>query len=108
VIIFPEGTRSPDGGVLRFTRGAFALAVEAGVPILPLVIEGSSDCLPKESWMFGPPRKVRLHVMPPVATDGLEASDADDLRQELREQIVEQLAKMQGVDPASVDAYTRT
>lgn len=107
VIIFPEGTRSPDGRVLRFSRGAFSLALDAGVPILPLVIEGSSDCLPKNSWMFGPPRNVQLHVMPPVETGDLDASDADQLCQQVRQQIVGKLAEMQEVEPHAVDAVMR-
>ncbi len=107
VIIFPEGTRSPDGRVLRFSGGAFSLAINAGVPILPLVIEGSSDCLPKDSWMFGEPRKVRLHVMSPIETDELDPSDADELRERVRGQIIDHLADVQDMSAEAVDAYAQ-
>lgn len=47
VIIFPEGTRSPDGSLLPFKSGAMVLAVKAGVPIAPVAISGSHQVLPK-------------------------------------------------------------
>ena len=68
VMLFPEGTRSPDGRVGRFNDGAFHLAIRSCVPVLPLVIEGSRDCLPKKTWKFGPPLTIRLTVLPPVET----------------------------------------
>jgi 1-acyl-sn-glycerol-3-phosphate acyltransferase len=71
VIFFPEGTRSPDGRVRKFNDGAFHLAIRAGVPVLPLVIEGSGNCLPKHSWMFGEAGNIRLAVLPPVPTTGM-------------------------------------
>lgn len=50
IAIFPEGTRSRDGGLLPFKRGSFALAMEAGVPLVPLAIHGGHDILPAGSW----------------------------------------------------------
>lgn len=108
VIIFPEGTRSPSGRMLRFTGGAFSVALDTGTPILPIVIEGSSDCLPRNSWLFGPPRTVRIHILPPVSTEGLDSSDTEKLKKCIRQQMIEQLAKMRGVPPKEVDAYTKT
>lgn len=50
IVAFPEGTRSPDGQLGPFKKGAFALAFEAGVPVVPLCIHGGSSILPKGTW----------------------------------------------------------
>lgn len=88
VIFFPEGTRSPDGEVKEFHQGAFHLAVREGLEILPLAIDGSRNCLPKNSWLFGEPSHVRLAVLPPVTTRNREP---DDLAREIREMISGQI-----------------
>ena len=103
VMFFPEGTRSVDGRVGRFTDGAFHLAIKAKVRILPLVIEGSRDCLPKKSWVFGKPAEIRLRVFPPVETAGLHAADVAGLRDRVRGEIVAQVAEWRGVGRSEVD-----
>jgi 1-acyl-sn-glycerol-3-phosphate acyltransferase len=103
VIFFPEGTRSPDGLVHNFTDGAFQLAIRAQVPILPLVIEGSRDCLPKKSWKFGKPRDISLKVLQPVDTTGMNPNDVEHLREQIRNIIIAQLAEWREVDPKQVD-----
>jgi 1-acyl-sn-glycerol-3-phosphate acyltransferase len=50
VLLFPEGTRSPDGNLQPFKRGAFNLAMKAGVPIVPLAINGSFNIMTRHSW----------------------------------------------------------
>jgi 1-acyl-sn-glycerol-3-phosphate acyltransferase len=99
VIMFPEGTRSLDGRVGRFNDGAFHLAVKAGVPILPVVVEGSHGCLPKKTWKFGPV-DIRLEVLPPVPVD----SDPIRLRDTVRSMIIAKLAEWRNVTPEEVDA----
>lgn len=107
VMIFPEGTRSPDGNVQRFSDGAFHLAIRAGVPVLPLAVEGSYRCLPKHSWRFGEPSRIQLHVMAPVETSGMTLGDVGSLRDRVRLGIVEQVAAMRGVLPEDVDGPPR-
>jgi 1-acyl-sn-glycerol-3-phosphate acyltransferase len=51
---FPEGTRSRDGRLLPFKKGAFALAMESGVPVVPLGIQGGAAVLPKGTWRVAP------------------------------------------------------
>ena len=104
VMFFPEGTRSPDGRVWRFNDGAFHLAIKAGVPVLPVVIEGSRDCLPKKSWKFGPPQDILLRVLPPVETRGLTTEGVPELRDRVRGMIIAQIAAWRGQDVSSVDA----
>lgn len=50
MVVFPEGTRSPDGHLLPFKKGPFHMAVEAEVPVIPVTILGTAQCWPKGSW----------------------------------------------------------
>ncbi len=93
VMLFPEGTRSADGSLGRFKDGAFQLAVEAGVPILPLAIEGTRACRPKGSLWFGA-AAARVRVLAPIATSGLSAADVPALRELARARIAEALVLM--------------
>ena len=86
VIIFPEGTRSPTGEMLPFKDGAFRLAIDAGVPILPLVVSGTGTALPKHGWRFGR-SNAEVRVLPPVETTGLTTADVGTLKQRVREVI---------------------
>jgi 1-acyl-sn-glycerol-3-phosphate acyltransferase len=65
LFVFPEGTRSPDGRLQPFYRGAFRLAVRAGVPVQPSVIEGTADVLPKSSLVVHP-RRCIVSILDPV------------------------------------------
>lgn len=105
VMFFPEGTRSPDGKVHHFNEGAFRLAIKAGVPVLPLAIEGSRNCLPKHGWKFGPPGDIRLKLLPPVETAGMSPGDTHALTEKVRNMIIHQLAEWRGVPPDAVDAH---
>ena len=103
VIFFPEGTRSPDARVGRFTDGAFHLALRSQVPVLPLVVDGSHGCLPKNSWRFKGVHNVKLLVLPPVDTAGMSREDAPMLRERVRHMIIDHLAHLRGVEPDDVD-----
>jgi 1-acyl-sn-glycerol-3-phosphate acyltransferase len=88
VMIFPEGTRSTTAELLPFKDGAFRLAVEAGVPILPLAVSGTRPALPKHDWRFG--RAVAtVRVLEPVETAGLTIEQVPALRDRVRQMIVE-------------------
>ncbi len=103
VIIFPEGTRTLDGRVRQFTDGAFHLAIRAKVPILPVVIEGSRDCIPKNSWKFGKPADIFLKVLPPIETASLGIADVQTLRERVRVEIMKQIAEWRSVPIEEVD-----
>jgi len=88
VMIFPEGTRSPTADMLPFKDGAFRLAIDAGVPILPLAVSGTGTALPKHGWRFG--RSVaEVRVLEPIETAGLTVKDAPALRERVRARILE-------------------
>ncbi|HEV8456314.1 MAG TPA: lysophospholipid acyltransferase family protein [Gemmatimonadales bacterium] len=87
VMIFPEGTRSRTAELLPFKDGAFRLAIEAGVPILPLAVSGTRTALPKHDWRFG--RSVaEVQVLEPVETAGLTLADVPALKARVRDMIV--------------------
>ena len=104
VMFFPEGTRSRDGRVRRFSNGAFLLAINEQVPVLPLAIDGTGDALPSDGWKFGRAEAIRLKVLDPVPTTNLTPDDAGTLREEVRRRIVEQIAAWRGVAAEAVDA----
>jgi 1-acyl-sn-glycerol-3-phosphate acyltransferase len=90
--VFPEGTRSPDGQLIPFYRGAFWLAARAGVPIVPLVIDGTQEVIAKHSARIVP-LLVDVHVLPPVyATE--TAGDSRRLRDLVRSRMADELARM--------------
>jgi 1-acyl-sn-glycerol-3-phosphate acyltransferase len=93
VMMFPEGTRSADGSLGAFKEGAFQLAIDAGVPVLPLAIEGTRACRPKGSWWFGD-AQARVRVLEPIAVEGMGAGALAALA---RRRIGEALAEMRGV-----------
>jgi len=105
VMFFAEGTRSRDGRVKAFQDGAFRLAIETGAPVLPLAIDGTMDALPKHGWTFGR-AQCRVHVFPPVETAGLTLADVPELRNRVRQTIVDHVAAWRGVPPEAVDALT--
>jgi 1-acyl-sn-glycerol-3-phosphate acyltransferase len=86
VMIFPEGTRSMSGEMLPFKDGAFRLAIDAKVPILPLALSGTRTALRKKDWRFG--RSVaEVRVLEPVETEGLTTKDVPQLRERVRAMI---------------------
>ena len=103
VMIFPEGTRTPDGRVRQFLEGAFHLAIRARVPILPLAIEGSWNCIPKHSWRFGEPSDVFLKILPPIDTSSYSLEDVGLLRDTVRTAIMTQIAAWRNVPLEAVD-----
>jgi 1-acyl-sn-glycerol-3-phosphate acyltransferase len=74
-VVFPEGTRSTDGSVGRFRGGIVMLAIEAGLPIVPVSVEGTRAVMLKGRLMTCPGH-VRVRVLPPVSTAGHEPAQA--------------------------------
>lgn len=66
-LIFPEGTRYPEGVLGPFRPGAFVLAARAGVPLVPIAVTGAAACCPKNPFDFRP-GTVRLRILPPIDT----------------------------------------
>jgi 1-acyl-sn-glycerol-3-phosphate acyltransferase len=92
-MFFPEGTRSTTADLLPFKDGAFRLAIDAGVPILPLVVHGTSTALPKHGWRFGRSTAV-VRVLEPVETTGLTPADVPALKERVRQLIIDTRAEL--------------
>jgi 1-acyl-sn-glycerol-3-phosphate acyltransferase len=84
LIVFPEGTRSTDGAVAPFKRGSFVIALEAGLPIVPLSIVGSRHVMKKGELMVCP-GTVSLVVHDPIETARASRDSARDLAASVRE-----------------------
>lgn len=83
VVFFPEGTRSKDGNLLPFKIGAFRLALEAGFDVLPIVIQGSLNALPKHSLLLTRKSQISVTVLSPVSIQPFLHQDLDSGAQAL-------------------------
>ena len=83
VIFFPEGTRSKDGNLGRFKKGAFKMALDLGIPILPVTISGTRAILPTKTIDIFPGR-ARMTIHPPVNISGYDNGSLKNLMTEVR------------------------
>lgn len=86
VILFPEGTRSPDGRLQPFKTGAVMLAMKAGVEVVPVGFNGTSHALPKGGWLVRG-GEVVLRIGEPVPTSGFKAKEKQALAALLHERV---------------------
>jgi 1-acyl-sn-glycerol-3-phosphate acyltransferase len=86
VIMFPEGTRSRTGELQPFKRGAFVLAIQTGIPVVPAVILGTRDAMPKGDWKVRP-AQVRVRIGAPIPVDGLGHGDREALSRVARDAV---------------------
>jgi 1-acyl-sn-glycerol-3-phosphate acyltransferase len=87
VVFFPEGTRSESQGMGEFQNGAFKLAIKEKVPVLPVLIEGTKDAIPKGSWLFTTKTSIVIKVFPPIDTSGFLTQDFARLRDLAKERL---------------------
>jgi 1-acyl-sn-glycerol-3-phosphate acyltransferase len=92
VAIFPEGTRSKTGEMNRFKAGAFNLAAEAGVDILPIVMTGTNELF--NGWKVNWRNRVAIRVLPAVKAEVVAATDVKELMQQVHDTMVEELATL--------------
>jgi 1-acyl-sn-glycerol-3-phosphate acyltransferase len=91
-LIFPEGTRSKTAEMLPFKKGGFLMALKAGVPIVPIAVQGGRDAMKKGSKIVRP-ALVSIRVGAPIETAGLGAHERDALIATTRERIAALLAE---------------
>ena len=86
VVIFPEGSRSPNGSIQPFRKGGFTLAIKSQVPIVPIAIAGSWEIMPKNTWMLisGP---IRMRVGDPIETKEYSLKERKTLMEKVNEAI---------------------
>lgn len=103
ILAYPEGTRSPDGRIMPFKKGPFVLALSAGVPIIPIAIEGSGKVSGKyQVWKLRP-AKVRMKVGQPIATAGMTSAERDALLHDVRAAIIKLHTEIGGAGGVDAD-----
>jgi 1-acyl-sn-glycerol-3-phosphate acyltransferase len=90
-LVFPEGTRSPDGRLRSFKKGVFLMAIKAGAPIVPISVSGSRKIMPKGKFMISP-GTVRITVHDAIPTAGTTIDDRERIMARARQSILSGLA----------------
>lgn len=91
VMIFPEGTRSRDGSLQRFKRGAFLLARENNALLLPMAVKGTHELLASDGWLIGRPEQITIDVLEPVDPAGFTTDE--EVAEFCRNRILEALQR---------------
>lgn len=86
--LFAEGTRSRDGQLKDFKAGPFKLAIEAGVPVIPIAISGAGAAMPADqAWIR--PSRITVRILEPIPTQGMSVEDVEQLRATVRQRLME-------------------
>jgi 1-acyl-sn-glycerol-3-phosphate acyltransferase len=86
ILFFAEGTRSRTGALLPFKKGAFRVAIDRQMPVLPMTVTGTREVLPTGTFNLRP-GNVMLQIHPPVSVEGMTMNQADDLLSRVQQQI---------------------
>jgi 1-acyl-sn-glycerol-3-phosphate acyltransferase len=93
-LVYPEGTRSPNGRLLRFKKGTFVMAIEAGVPIVPVACSGAHRVMEKNSLVIHP-GKVTVRFLEPIDASKYSVEQRDDLAKRVHDLIAASLPEDQ-------------
>jgi 1-acyl-sn-glycerol-3-phosphate acyltransferase len=93
-LVYPEGTRSPDGRLRRFKKGSFAIAIEAGIPIVPVACAGAHRIRKKNSLIVRP-GKVTVRFGKPIEASGYNLDQRDELAQRVHDAVAAELPEDQ-------------
>ena len=93
VAIFPEGTRSKDGEIHNFKAGAFILAKDAEVPILPIVLEGT-DRVVRKGFFMNWSNRITIKILPPVSKQDVVERPIKEVMAEVHDNMVNALAEI--------------
>ncbi len=89
VMIFPEGTRSTTNQLRQFKEGAFRLAILNKKPILPIVLNGTAEILPKKSFLLGKSSAISIRVLDPIPYEEFSHLEIGDIIKKIRNLMVE-------------------
>lgn len=92
VLLFPEGTRSDDGKMLPFKRGAFTLAARTNQEIIPFVIDGSGKVHKKGGFIINPFKTVKIRFLDSVSPEGIKDREMLELIRERMENAQKELS----------------
>jgi 1-acyl-sn-glycerol-3-phosphate acyltransferase len=91
IMMFPEGTRSSNGEMRPFKPGAFELALKTATPILPIVITGTADALPKRGFVLQGRHPIRIAVLDPIPHEQFADMSVDELTAHVRELMLSEI-----------------
>lgn len=101
VMTFPEGTRSRNGEIKAFKQGTFYLAIQSGVPIVPISIIGSGEIMPKRSLKVKP-GKIKLVIDKPIDTKDYSLENRQELIDRVRQVIIRNYDAHRNTGTASI------
>lgn len=106
VVVFPEGTRGHAYPLRPFKKGPFVMAIAAGVPIMPVIVHGTIEIMPKGS-LRAQPGTIDIHLLQPVSTTGVDYDHREALMQTVRNRMANAMRELYGVEPLAVPASRR-
>jgi 1-acyl-sn-glycerol-3-phosphate acyltransferase len=93
-LVYPEGTRSPDGRLRRFKKGSFVMAIEAGIPVVPVACAGAHRIMKKNSLIVRP-GKVKVRFGKPIDASAYTIEQRDELAQRVHDAVAAELPEDQ-------------
>jgi 1-acyl-sn-glycerol-3-phosphate acyltransferase len=93
-LVYPEGTRSPDGRLRRFKKGSFVMAIEAGIPVVPVACAGAHRIMKKNSLIVRP-GKVTVRFGKPIDASAYSIEQRDELAQRVHDAVAAELPEDQ-------------
>jgi 1-acyl-sn-glycerol-3-phosphate acyltransferase len=96
VVVFAEGTRGDSYALRRFKKGPFMLGLSAGVPIIPVIVVGTREVMPRGQWLVHA-GSVHVHFLPPIPTSGLGVADRDTLISQVWDSMADALFTLYGI-----------
>ena len=97
VVVFPEGTRGEAYPLRPFKKGPFVLAIAAGVPIVPIIVHGTIEIMPRGS-LWAHPGTIDIHLLEPVSTTGVDYDHREALMQTVRTRMADAMRDLYGVE----------
>jgi 1-acyl-sn-glycerol-3-phosphate acyltransferase len=94
IIMFPEGTRSSDGEIKRFKEGAFRIAQLAKVSILPIIVDGTRDVLPKKGFIMKISSTMRVRILDEISYESFQGESPHQLADKFKQIMSYELAVM--------------
>jgi len=102
VVVFPEGTRGKTYALRTFKKGPFVLAVAAGVPIVPVIVHGTIEVMPRDTFRVRS-RVVDIHFLEPIDASGLTYEDRNRLSRAAWDRMAAAMRELYGVDSGSTE-----
>jgi 1-acyl-sn-glycerol-3-phosphate acyltransferase len=87
--MFPEGTRTRDGNLRPFREGAFTLALHTQTPILPIIINGTFDAIPKKRFVMTHRQDIVVRILDPIPPGDFGTTDVKELKEKIRDLMLE-------------------